>query len=52
MVAGIGYAVASHGLPSLPAFLEKGGWDIFRVFVFATEAAEGEVHDEDGGEDD
>jgi hypothetical protein len=35
-------------LPLLPAFLEEGGWDIFRILVFAAEVAEDDEHNEEG----
>ena len=39
-------------LPFLPAFLEEGGWDVFRVLVFAADAAEDEEADKEGADND
>lgn len=41
-----------RGLPLLPAFLEEGGWDIFRVLVPAAEIEEDKEDKEESADTD
>jgi hypothetical protein len=36
--------------PFLPAFLEEGGWYVFRVLVFVADTAEDEESKEEGAD--